>query len=301
MIKTTTQASLILPAFAQVSRDLALLTKSRLSLSVVFSSIAGYILGAETIVTQEITLLLVGGYGVAGAANAFNQIIERDLDAQMIRTQNRPLPAGRMKAVHAFWSASAFALTGLVALYMINPKTAMFAAISMFLYTSVYTPLKSKTALAVFVGAFPGAIPFMLGWVAATGSFGLEAGTLFMIQFFWQFPHFWAIGWMMYDDYQRVGINMLPTGKRDRGTALQVILYTLWTIVVSVTPVFGITDRLTLSVPAAILVAICGLFMLVAALRLYQKRDTGTAKRLLFVSILYISVIQIIYVIDKIL
>ena len=301
MIKTTTQASIIFPAFAQVSRDLALLTKSRLSLSVVFSSIAGYILGAETIVTQEITLLLVGGYGVAGAANAFNQIIERDLDAQMIRTQNRPLPAGRMKAVHAFWSASAFALIGLVALYMINPKPAMFAAISMFLYTSVYTPLKSKTALAVFVGAFPGAIPFMLGWVAATGSFGLEAGTLFMIQFFWQFPHFWAIGWMMYDDYQRVGINMLPTGKRDRGTALQVILYTLWTIVVSVTPVFGITDRLTLSVPAAILVAICGLFMLVAALRLYQKRDTGTAKRLLFVSILYISVIQIIYVIDKIL
>jgi protoheme IX farnesyltransferase len=300
MIKTTTQASLILPAFAQVSRDLALLTKSRLSLSVVFSSIAGYILGAETILIQEIILLLVGGYGVAGAANAFNQIIERDLDAQMIRTQNRPLPAGRMRAVHAFWSATALALIGLSALYMINPKTAMFAAISMFLYTSVYTPLKSKTALAVFVGAFPGAIPFMLGWVAATGSFGLEAGTLFMIQFFWQFPHFWAIGWMMYDDYQRVGINMLPTGKRDRGTALQVILYTLWTIVVSVAPVFGITGRLTLSVPAAILVAICGLFMLVAAMRLYQKRDTGTAKRLLFISILYISVIQIIYVIDKI-
>jgi protoheme IX farnesyltransferase len=299
MIKTTTHASVVFPAFAQIGRDLSLLTKSRLSLSVVFSSIAGYMLGSESIVAQEILLLFVGGYGVAGAANAFNQIIERELDAQMVRTQNRPLPAGRMKAVHAFWWASAFAIIGLVALYMINPKTSMFAAISMFLYTSVYTPLKPKTALAVFVGAFPGAIPFMLGWVAATGSFGLEAGTLFMIQFFWQFPHFWAIGWMMYDDYKRVGIYMLPTGQKDRGTALQIILYTLWTIVVSITPVWGITGNLSLSVPAAIMVTVCGICMLLAALRLYQKQDTLAAKRLLFVSILYISVIQIIYVIDK--
>ena len=133
MIKTTIHASVVFPAFAQIGRDLSLLTKSRLSLSVVFSSIAGYMLGSESIVAQEILLLFVGGYGVAGAANAFNQIIERELDAQMVRTQNRPLPAGRMKAVHAFWWASAFAIIGLVALYMINPKTSMFAAISMFL------------------------------------------------------------------------------------------------------------------------------------------------------------------------
>jgi protoheme IX farnesyltransferase len=251
------------------------------------------------VIVHELLLLVVGGYGVSGAANAFNQIIERDLDAKMLRTQNRPLPSGRMKVGNAFLWASFFALLGLAALYVINPKTSMFAAISMFLYTSVYTPLKSKTSLAVFVGAFPGAIPFMLGWVAATGSFGLEAGTLFMIQFFWQFPHFWAIGWMMYDDYALAGINMLPTGKKDRGTALQVILYTLWTIVVSITPVLGITGQLSLSVTAAILVAICGLFMLVAAMRLFQKRDTISAKRLLLVSIVYISAIQIIYVIDK--
>jgi protoheme IX farnesyltransferase len=301
MIKTTSQANIAPIAFAQVSRDLALLTKSRLSLSVVFSSIAGYILGSEVVVIQELVLLIVGGYGVAGAANAFNQIIERDLDAKMLRTQNRPLPSGRMKVGSAFLWACMFAIIGLAALYVINPKTSMFAAISMFLYTSVYTPLKSKTALAVFVGAFPGAIPFMLGWVAATGSFGLEAGTLFMIQFFWQFPHFWAIGWMMYDDYALAGINMLPTGKKDRGTALQVILYTLWTIAISVTPALGITGDLSLSLVAAILVALCGLFMLVAAMRLFQKRDTASAKRLLLVSIAYISAIQIIYVIDKLL
>jgi protoheme IX farnesyltransferase len=299
MIKTTTQANIAPIAFAQVSRDLALLTKSRLSFSVVFSSIAGYILGSEVVMVHELLLLIAGGYGVAGAANAFNQIIERDLDAKMLRTQNRPLPSGRMKVGSAFFWASLFALFGLAALYMINPKTSMYAAISMFLYTSVYTPLKAKTSLAVFVGAFPGAIPFMLGWVAATGSFGLEAGTLFMIQFFWQFPHFWAIGWMMYDDYALAGINMLPTGKKDRGTALQVILYTLWTIVVSITPVLGITGQLSLSIPAAILVAICGLFMLVAAMRLFRNRDTISAKRLLLVSIVYISAIQIIYVIDK--
>jgi protoheme IX farnesyltransferase len=130
-------------------------------------------------------------------------------------------------------------ISGLTALYAINPKTAMFAAISMFLYTSVYTPLKTKTPLAVFVGAFPGAIPFMLGWVAATGSFGLEAGTLFMIQFFWQFPHFWAIGWLMFEDYNRVGINMLPSGKRDRKTALQAVLYSVWTLVTFRIPSVG--------------------------------------------------------------
>jgi protoheme IX farnesyltransferase len=246
-------------------------------------------------------VLSLGGYALTGASNGFNQILERKEDSLMSRTQNRPLPSGRMKVGSAFLWACMFAIIGLAALYVINPKTSMFAAISMFLYTSVYTPLKSKTALAVFVGAFPGAIPFMLGWVAATGSFGLEAGTLFMIQFFWQFPHFWAIGWMMYDDYALAGINMLPTGKKDRGTALQVILYTLWTIAISVTPALGITGDLSLSLVAAILVALCGLFMLVAAMRLFQKRDTASAKRLLLVSIAYISAIQIIYVIDKLL
>ncbi|MBA3985333.1 MAG: protoheme IX farnesyltransferase, partial [Flavobacteriales bacterium] len=170
----------------------------RLSVSVVFSSIAGYLLGAETVSITTLLLLAIGGYLMVGASNAFNQIIEKDLDVLMHRTRNRPIPAGRMTVNTAFVIATVFTILGIGVLYSINPKTAMFGAISIFMYVSLYTPLKTKTPLSVFVGAFPGAIPFMLGWVAAAGNFGIEAGTLFMIQFFWQFPHFWAIGWFLY-------------------------------------------------------------------------------------------------------
>jgi len=299
MIKTTTPHSGFLSVALVFTQYFAQLTKARLSFSVVFSSMTGYILGCELIDPNELSLLLFGGLAIAGASNAFNQIIERDIDAQMERTKNRPLPSGNMTQTTAFWIAVALSISGLIALYAINPKTAMFAAISMFLYTSVYTPLKTKTPLAVFVGAFPGAIPFMLGWVAATGSFGLEAGTLFMIQFFWQFPHFWAIGWLMFEDYNRVGINMLPSGKRDRKTALQAVLYSVWTLVISVFPVLGITGSLQISIVAAILVALSGLRLIFSAMRLYQKLDHQSARQLMIVSVIYISWIQIIYVIDK--
>ncbi len=143
-----------------------------------------------------------------------------------------------MSVARAMSIAITLTVLGIVTLYILNPKTAMFGAISIFLYTSVYTPLKTKTPLSVFVGAFPGAIPFMLGWVAATDDFGIEPGTLFMIQFFWQFPHFWALGWMLDDDYKKGGFKMLPTGKKDRGTAIQIIMYTIWMMVISVSSRF---------------------------------------------------------------
>ena len=154
--------------------DFKEITKMRLSLSVVFSSIAGYLLGADVVSVYHILLLSLGGYFMVGASNAFNQIIERDLDALMDRTKFRPIPAGRMSVNSAFLLASLFTIFGIIILYIINPQTAMFGAISIFLYTSAYTPLKTKTPLAVFVGAIPGAIPFMLGWVAATNDFGIE-------------------------------------------------------------------------------------------------------------------------------
>src|SRR5690606_22787508 len=197
--------------------------------------------GADSIDFYILFLLCVGGYCMVGASNVYNQIIERDLDALMERTKNRPLPAGQMTVQSAFILAVILTVVGIVVLYSINPITAMFGAISIFMYVSLYTPLKTKTPLSVFVGAFPGAIPFMLGWVAATGEFGIEPGTLFMIQFFWQFPHFWALGWLLDEDYRRAGFKMLPTGKKDRGTALQTILYTFWMSVISVVPAFGIT------------------------------------------------------------
>jgi protoheme IX farnesyltransferase len=236
---------------------------------------------------------------LAGASNAYNQIIERDIDALMVRTRNRPIPAGRMSVPYAFGIATTLLIIGLVLLYVLNPKTAMFGAISVFLYTCAYTPLKTRTPLSVFVGAIPGAIPFMLGWVSASGSFGIEPGILFMIQFFWQFPHFWAIGWLMHSDYSRAGINMLPTGKPDRATALQIILYTLWTIVISIFPVFGFSGTLQLSIAAAIAVGIVGLVLLWYGFGVYRSQDEQAARKLMIVSIVYITAIQWIYVLDK--
>ncbi len=279
--------------------DFKEITKARLAISVVFSSVAGYFLGASEISWLSVLLLAFGGYCMVGASNAFNQIIEKDLDALMNRTKNRPIPSGRMSVNKAMTIAVVLTILGVVALYYLNPKTAMFGAISIFLYTSVYTPLKTKTPLSVFVGAFPGAIPFMLGWVAATNDFGIEPGTLFMIQFFWQFPHFWALGWMLDEDYKRGGFKMLPTGKKDKGTALQIIMYTFWMLLISVIPAFGITGSLHLSIPAAILVFILGSVMLFFAFQLYKKQDNGSARQLMLASVSYITLMQIVYVADK--
>ena len=236
---------------------------------------------------------------MVGASNTFNQIIERDLDALMQRTKNRPIPSGRMSVNVAFFIASLFTVLGVWTLYNLNPKTAMYGAVSIFLYTCVYTPLKTKTPLSVFAGAIPGAIPFMLGWVAVTGEFGMEPGILFAIQFFWQFPHFWAIGWFLFEDYEKGGFFMLPTGKRDKSTAIQIIMYTIWTIILSVIPAFGLTGSLILSIPAAILVFLLGVVMLYFAVLLYKKQSIKAARQLMLVSVSYITLLQIIFVVDK--
>ena len=279
--------------------DFKEITKMRLALSVVFSSIAGYLLGVDVVDYKVLALLALGGYFMVGASNAYNQIIEKDLDALMNRTKNRPVPAGRMSVNTAFIIATIFTVLGIAILYIINPQTAMFGAISIFLYTCVYTPLKTRTPLAVFVGAIPGAIPFMLGWVAATNEFGIEPGTLFALQFFWQFPHFWAIGWFLYDDYKKGGFFMLPTGKQDKGTAVQTIMYTVWTILVSIMPVFGVTGQLKLSIVSAIIVLFLGLGMLYYAIQLFKKMTEKAAKQLMLASVSYITLIQIVYVVDK--
>ncbi|WP_418602426.1 heme o synthase [Hwangdonia sp.] len=282
-----------------VISDFKEITKMRLALSVVFSSLAGYLLGAETVDFTTLVLLAFGGYFMVGASNAFNQIIEKDLDALMNRTKDRPIPAGRMSVNTAFIIASIFTVLGIIILYSINKQTAMFGAISIFLYTCVYTPLKTKTPLAVFVGAIPGAIPFMLGWVAATDNFGIEPGTLFALQFFWQFPHFWAIGWFLFEDYKKGGFFMLPTGKQDKGTAVQTIMYTIWTLIVSIIPVFGFTGELQLSIVSTVIVLLLGLWMLYYAIRLFKLMTEKSAKQLMLVSVSYISLVQIVYVIDK--
>lgn len=287
--------------------DFKEITKAGLSLSVVFSSIAGYFLGIydwSEVSVMTLLMLAVGGYCMVGASNAYNQIIERDLDLKMDRTRNRPIPSGRIQPSKALVLAIILTVIGIVILYNINPKTAMFGAVSIFLYTSVYTPLKTVTPLSVFVGAIPGAIPFMLGWVAATDQFSLEAGTLFIIQFFWQFPHFWAIGWFLYEDYKKGGFFMLPSGKKDTSTAIQVIVYIVWMVIASLLPAIfpyiGLgASRLYLTLPTAFLVFVLGVWMLYKGVQLYQKRTDKAARSLMLASVLYITLIQIIYVADK--
>lgn len=289
-------------SFKSIYIDFKAITKAGLAISVVFSSIAGYVLGFSDTNSFSLLVLLklaIGGYCMVGASNAYNQVIEKDLDALMDRTKNRPVASGRMSPRLALVVASLLTLLGIVLLYTINPKSAMFGAISIFLYTSIYTPLKTITPLSVFVGAFPGAIPFMLGWVAATNEFGIEAGTLFLIQFFWQFPHFWAIGWFLFEDYEKAGFFMLPTGKKDKGTSLQIILYSVWLIIASLLPALGYTGRLFISPIAAVLVLFLGLWVLFYAVRLYQIKTAKAARTLMLVSVSYITLLQLVYIVDK--
>lgn len=285
-----------------VLKEFKSLTKAGLAFSVVFSTLAGYMLAVGSwneISWGKFLMLAVGGYCMVGASNVFNQIIEKDLDAKMNRTKNRPVAAGRISANNAFILAAVLTLIGIAILYVVSPKTAMFGAISIFLYTSVYTPLKPITPLAVFVGAFPGAIPFMLGWVAHTNEFGIEAGILFLIQFFWQFPHFWALGWFLYDDYKRGGFYLLPTKEKNKKAALQAILYTVWLILASLLPATGYTGALELSPVAAVLVLAAGLWMLYGAVQLYRKQTDKSAKTLMFISVTYITLMQLIFIADK--
>ena len=285
--------------FVTFINDFLQLTKFRLAISVVFSSVAGYLLAVDHIDSSILTGLLFGGFSMVGASNAFNQWIEKEKDSLMDRTKNRPLPSGRMNNLTALIIASLLTLVGIFILNNINFKTALFGALSIFIYTCIYTPLKSVTPLSVFIGAFPGAIPFMLGWVAATGSFGIEPGILFMVQFFWQFPHFWAIGWMMDDDYKKAGFKMLPTGNPDRATAFQIVFYTFWTIIISITPYTQYSGSLTLSLGAFICLVLIGLYFLYHTLKLMQNKSKEAAKKLMYASIVYISLLQVIYVIDK--
>ena len=278
-----------------------ILIKYRLSFSVVLSSVASYLLGFEIFSLDTFILLIIGGFLIVGSSNGFNQIIERESDSLMSRTSNRPLSLGSMSILQAIIICSILGLIGLFMLYTINFRTAFFGFVSMIIYLAVYTPLKPITPLSVFFGAIPGAIPFMLGWVAATNKFSIETGILFMIQFFWQFPHFWAIGWVSYDDYEKAGFKMLPTGKRDNTTAFLIVFYTIWMILVSTLPYFSFTGKFSIGLPSLLLILVAGIFMLIQALRLMKYKDNQNAIRLMYTSIFYLSFIQIIFVLDKLL
>jgi len=275
------------------------LAKIRLNITVVISAVAGYFLSPAAFVWSDFLFLVFGGFLTVGASNGFNQVIERNLDAIMDRTKDRPLPSGRLSVMEAMIACTIMGLAGLGLLYLINPLSAEFGALSLFIYVAIYTPLKQVSPIAVFVGAIPGAIPFMLGWVAATNDFDIEPGILFAIQFLWQFPHFWAIAWLLDEDYKKAGYKLLPTGNKDRRTAAMTFSYSIYMIIVASLPFFGFTGALSWSVAGFVASHILGTSGLRAAFWLLKFQDHKSAKKLLYATLIYLPALQLIMVLDK--
>ncbi|MDP4679354.1 MAG: heme o synthase [Cyclobacteriaceae bacterium] len=275
------------------------LMKLRLSFLVAFSSGFGYILASTNGVDFMILFMLsLGGILVSGASIAINQVIEVQYDAVMKRTKGRPLPTGRLTSNEAITFASLCFLTGLIILYFTtNIQTVVLSFISMILYSFVYTPLKRVGPIAVFVGAIPGALPPLLGWVAATGSISYEALIIFGIQFIWQFPHFWAIAWVSDEDYKKAGFKLLPGGgKKDIQTAINIMIYTLFLIPLGLLPMyFGITG-----VNSAVVTTICGVLFLAQTFGLMRDYSKKSAMKIMYSSFLYLPIVQIALLLDKI-
>lgn len=271
------------------------LFKIRLTSFVVISAIFGYLIGAESYNVSVILLLTLGGFMVTCSSNAFNQVIEKNYDKLMDRTKNRPLPLNKFSSNEAIWVASIFGFLGITILWLINPLSGVLGALAIFMYVALYTPLKRISTISVFVGAFPGAIPPMLGWVAATGSFSVEAGILFFIQFVWQFPHFWAIAWKVNTQYNKAGFKMLPFGKKNTATAFIILMSVVTLFAASVLPeYFGFAGRMT-----TIGLSILSLLMMYPAIKLLQTKDDKFALRVLLMSYLYLIVSLTIILVDR--
>lgn len=271
-------------------------TKFRLSALVIVSALSGYLYmgGSDMLV---MTYLLVGGLLVTAASNGSNQIWERDLDKLMKRTEKRPIPMGLMSVREGLIVVAVSLVAGTALLYMINLYSALLGLLAYALYVFVYTPMKRVSPWAVFVGAFPGAIPPLLGAIAHTNQFGLEPGVLFFVQFTWQFPHFWAIAWVAYDDYKAGGFSLLPSREgRTKGSAFQIVVYSLALIPFSLLPwLLGWTGIYSL-----VIATVLGVAFFLYAYKLYLTCETKDAKRLMFASFLYLPIIQFVYVFDKV-
>jgi len=279
-------------------QDLALLLKLRLSFLVVISAVLTYLFAAESFSWIKFMALVVGGFLVTGASNGLNQWLEKDLDRLMERTKNRPIAAERMSKKEGFWISVFIGVLGLATLFFfLNPLSGILGTLALFTYVAIYTPLKRITPFAVFVGAFPGAIPPMLGYIAETGSFGLIPGLFFAVQFIWQFPHFWAIAWKIDDDYAKAGFSLLPSkGRKDKTSGFLIFVYALFLIPVSLTPYwFNITGTIS-----AIAALVLGLWFAWYALKLYLKLEDKAASRLMFASFFYLPIMQLIYLLNKI-
>lgn len=279
-------------------KDYGMLFKIGLTNFVVFSSVIGYLVGAEDIQLVSVFVIALSGYLITGAANAINQIIEKDIDKLMERTMNRPLPTQRMSVTEAAITAGLCAVAGILTItFYFNATAGMLAAVSLISYAFIYTPLKRVHSIAVFVGAIPGALPPIIGYVAATTKINQFAWLLFLIQFIWQFPHFWAIAWMKYEDYKKAGIMLLPS-KEGKGAyaAILNIVYVVALIVAGFLPFIfnqiGLVGTLVLTA--------CGLVFLVPAVRLFYTQKDEDARKLMFASLLYLPVSLFVILFDKI-
>jgi protoheme IX farnesyltransferase len=276
------------------------LMKFRLSAVVTFSAVFGFILGDSGTVFSWHSFfgLMFGGFLISGASCAANEIWERDVDKLMKRTKDRPLPTHSISLMEAYWFTFTIAVLGVALLWIFtNPLTTWLAVISMVLYAFIYTPLKRVGPIAVFVGAIPGALPPLLGWTAATGGISHEALIIFGIQFIWQFPHFWAIAWVSDEDYKKAGFKLLPCGgKKDLNTAIQIMIYTLFLLPLGLLPTyFGLTG-----LNSGIVATICGVLFLAQTFSLMKDGSRKSALRIMFGSFLYLPIVQIAYLLDKI-
>lgn len=279
-----------------------------MSITVVFSATIGYLLGVNTFDITTFSLLVVGGFFVTGAANGLNQVIEREHDKFMERTASRPLPLGNLSVNQAFYFSILLGVLGVVSLNYINPqgsffglmsKSGAFGLLSIVLYVLVYTPLKRVSPFAITVGAVPGAIPFLLGFVAATDDFGIAAITLFSIQFFWQYPHFIAIAWVQDIEYKKAGFKMMLGGKKGKYPAFIGMITAAIMTVISVAPFLWKIPLLSLSIYGAVTVFLLGFWFTFNAVKLYRNCDDATARTLMLSSFAYLPLIQVVYMLDK--
>jgi len=279
-------------------RAYLMLFKIRLTLLVCFSAAFGYLLTGQTWYSTQFLWLCLAGFLVTVSSNILNQVWEKDTDALMTRTQNRPLPTGAISPAEALLASLLIGVVGLgIFVFKFNLNAALLSLVSLLLYAFVYTPLKTIHPIAVFVGAIPGALPPMIGWIASTGHYGWEPGILFGIQFFWQFPHFWAIAWVLDDDYKKAGIKLLPSsGGRDMKTAFNIMIYTLLLIPLGFMPYMM---HMT-GIESALIALLAGILFLAQTFYLMKECTTKAARLIMFGSFLYLPIVQIAYLVNKI-
>ena len=274
------------------------LIKFRLSFLVTFSAVFGFLLSSNYINYFSLFILIISGFFITGSSVINNQIIEKDSDKLMNRTKNRPLPTNKISSRNALFISLALSITGLILMVLfLNKLTALLSFLSLIIYTFLYTPLKKVGPIAVFVGAIPGALPPLIGWAASTNDIPLEALIIFSIQFIWQFPHFWAIAWVSDDDYKKAGFKLLPNnGKKNFSTAVNIMTYTMFLIPLGLLPtIFGITGLVS-----GVVAVVCAILFLIQTLRLIKDYSKTSALRIMFGSFIYLPVVQLTYIFDKI-